>query len=296
MKQLVDKGHFEKLRFWGKIFGTEKNYYVAEAEQNAEEEADDDEGTEEANENEDAKEDEDEEGEEAEDPLPKSTYKPPPTVPKEERGTGVNKYTYYVCNYRKWFSVVLPWELNDSSFLAGAPWVKLPIALPAHIAQARQIKFFFTGDLNKPINAFPAYPGTEKNYLRAQIARISATTHVSPAGKFKFSDVSARQAWRDRRGIELFQEEEEAEEEGGRENYQENEDFKGTPLSELMDEELNGWVMSSHWSIWEESSFSLLLDRFITFNTFCRKVEQSGGIRTRMPTLKRKRPKKKRKK
>lgn len=108
LKQLVDKGHFEKLRFWGKIFGTEKNYYVAEAEQNAEEEADDDEGTEEANENEDAKEDDDEEGEEAEDPLPKSTYKPPPTVPKEERGTGVNKYTYYVCNYRKLSSVVLP--------------------------------------------------------------------------------------------------------------------------------------------------------------------------------------------
>ena len=31
-------------------------------------------------------------------------------------------------------------------------------------------------------------------------------------------------------------------EEGGRENYQDNEDFKGTSLSELIDEELNGWV------------------------------------------------------
>ena len=31
-------------------------------------------------------------------------------------------------------------------------------------------------------------------------------------------------------------------EEGGRETYQDNEDFKGTPLSELIDEELNGWV------------------------------------------------------
>jgi len=207
LKQLVDKGHFEKLRFWGKIFGTEKNYYVAEAEQNAEEEADDDEATEEAAEHEDEKEEEDEEGEGEEDPLPKSTYKPPPTVPREERGTGVNKYSYYVCNY------------------PGAPWVKLPIVTPAQIAQARQIKFFFTGDLNRPINAYPAYPGTEKNYLRAQIARISATTHVSPTGKFKFSD-----------------EEEETEEEGARENYQENEDFKGASLSELIDEELSGWV------------------------------------------------------
>ena len=191
----MDKGHFEKLRFWGKIFGTQKNYYVAEAEQNAEEEADDDEGNEEATEAEDAKEDDDEEGEGEEDPLPKSTYKPPPTVPKEERGTGVNKYTYYVCNYRKLTLIVRPWKCSHPSFPAGAPWVKLPIALPAHIAQARQIKFFFTGDLNKPIHAFPAYPGTEKNYLRAQIARISATTHVSPAGKFKFSDVSTRRSF-----------------------------------------------------------------------------------------------------
>jgi radial spoke head protein 4A len=51
------------------------------------------------------------------------------------------------------------------------------------------IRHFFTGDLNKEILSYPAYPGTEKNYLRAQIARISATTHVSPAGKFKFSEV-----------------------------------------------------------------------------------------------------------
>jgi len=148
---------------------------------------------------------EDFEGEEY--PLPKSTHKPPPIVPKEDRGTGVNKFTYYVCNH------------------PGAPWVKLPILTPRQISEARLIRHFFSGDLNQEITSYPAYPGTEKNYLRAQIARISATTHVSPAGKFKFSE-----------------EEEEAEEEGGRENYQENEDFKGAPLSELIDEELNGWV------------------------------------------------------
>ncbi|CAF4559701.1 unnamed protein product, partial [Rotaria magnacalcarata] len=62
-----------------------------------------------------------------------------------------------------------------------------------------------------------------RNYLRAQIARISATSSVSPAGKFKFSE-----------------EEEETEDEGARESYQENEDFKGATLSELLDEELNG--------------------------------------------------------
>ena len=74
-------------------------------------------------------------------------------------------------------------------FLAGAPWVKLPIVTPAQLFQARLIRHFFTGDLNQEIQSYPAYPGTEKNYLRAQIARISAATQVSPAGKFKFSEV-----------------------------------------------------------------------------------------------------------
>ncbi len=100
MKQLVDKSQFDKLRFWGKIIGTEQNYYIAEAEQNAEEEADEDEGNDEVNENEDEKDVDDEEAEGEEDPLPKSTYKPPKSTPKEERGTGVNKSTYYVCNHR----------------------------------------------------------------------------------------------------------------------------------------------------------------------------------------------------
>jgi hypothetical protein len=100
LKQLVDKSQFEKLRFWGKILGTEKNYYIAEAEQNPDEEVEEEE--EENNDNDEGKDlDDDEEGEGEEDPLPKSTYKPPPTVPKEDRGTGVNKYTYYVCNRRK---------------------------------------------------------------------------------------------------------------------------------------------------------------------------------------------------
>ena len=80
--------------------------------------------------------------------------------------------------------------------LAGAPWVKLPTLTPAQIAQARQIKHFFTGELNREIASYPAYPGTEKNYLRAQIARISATTQVSPTEKYKFSEVSSRLARR----------------------------------------------------------------------------------------------------
>ena len=38
------------------------------------------------------------------------------------------------------------------------------------------------------MTTFPPFPGTERNYLRAQIARISAATHVSPIGVFKFDE------------------------------------------------------------------------------------------------------------
>lgn len=34
----------------------------------------------------------------------------------------------------------------------------------------------------------PPFPGLEKNLLRAQIARISAATTVSPIGYFRFDD------------------------------------------------------------------------------------------------------------
>ena len=36
--------------------------------------------------------------------------------------------------------------------------------------------------------SYPPFPGVERNYLRAQIGRISASTHVSPLGYFRFDD------------------------------------------------------------------------------------------------------------
>ena len=39
--------------------------------------------------------------EDKEDALPVSTWKPPMTIPTEERGTGSNKYTFFVCNQVK---------------------------------------------------------------------------------------------------------------------------------------------------------------------------------------------------
>lgn len=35
---------------------------------------------------------------------------------------------------------------------------------------------------------YPPFPGNEANYLRAQIARISAGTHVSPLGFYQFDE------------------------------------------------------------------------------------------------------------
>ena len=44
----------------------------------------------------------------------------------------------------------------------------------------------FTGDLGADVRAYPPFPGKEKEYLRAQIARIWACTTLCPKGKFEF--------------------------------------------------------------------------------------------------------------
>lgn len=36
--------------------------------------------------------------------------------------------------------------------------------------------------------SYPPFPGNEANYLRAQIARISCSTHVSPQGYYIFEE------------------------------------------------------------------------------------------------------------
>lgn len=87
-------------------------------------------------------------------------------IPMESFGTGTNRYIYFVCN------------------CPGLPWIKLPHVSPKMIDEARKIRSFFTGCLSTMINGY----GPEKNYLRAQIARISASTHISPAGFYILSN------------------------------------------------------------------------------------------------------------
>ena len=167
------------------------------------------------------------------DPLPQSTYKPPPVFPKEPIGTGANKFVYYVCKE------------------PGLPWVKLPSVSPVQIVFARQIPKFFTGKLDSPIESYPPFPGNEANYLRAQIARISAATQVSPQGFFQTVEES------------------DEEDEEPQDSYEVNPDFEGIPAAQMAQSRSN-WVHHvKHilpqvvvWSkqfFWKQVPFSQLL-------------------------------------
>ncbi|XP_004674154.1 PREDICTED: radial spoke head protein 4 homolog A [Condylura cristata] len=205
LKQLTDTHPIHKCRFWGKILGMEMNYIVAEVEFR---EGEDEEEVEEEDVVEERDNGESEAGEDDEDELPRSFHKAPQAIPKEESRMGTNKYVYFVCNE------------------PGRPWVKLPSVTPAQIVIARKIKKFFTGRLDAPIISYPPFPGNESNYLRAQIARISAGTHVSPLGFYQFGEEEG---------------EEEEEVESGRDSFEENPDFEGIQVVDLV-ESLSNWV------------------------------------------------------
>ena len=72
-------------------------------------------------------------------------------APTEPSGTGANGYTYFVCNH------------------LGGPLMQLPNVTPAQIKAARTIKKFLTGKLDAHVSTYPVFPGTEGNYLRAQV-------------------------------------------------------------------------------------------------------------------------------
>lgn len=88
-------------------------------------------------------------------------------IPPEPIGQGVNRFSYFVVNC-----------LSDE-------WIELPICTPKQIAVSRQIKKFLTGDLEADIISYPCFPGKEKHYLRAMIARITAGTHIAPKGYYR---------------------------------------------------------------------------------------------------------------
>ena len=45
-----------------------------------------------------------------------------------------------------------------------------------------------TGHLNANVKSNPPFPGKERHFLRAQIARIFAATMISPVGFYKMEE------------------------------------------------------------------------------------------------------------
>lgn len=129
------------VSLWGKIYGTEKDYYIAEA-------------------------DGIDSGKQIKINIKiltiDKTDELPPDFEKRNED-GVNKNTYYVTN-----------DLTMD-------WIELPDVKPSQLKAARRIRYIFSGNLNRLIITNPHFPGSEKEYLRCQIARITHGTKIEPS-------------------------------------------------------------------------------------------------------------------
>jgi len=127
IQKLAQLSGASSLRFWGKINGSKKDFYIVEGKLN----------------------------EGGNQDLPANI---------EARGQGTNEYVYWA---------------TDNIL---ADWVQLPDVNPEHIKAARQFKHILTGDLNAEVLSNPPFPGKERHFLRAQIARIAHATTLHPKG------------------------------------------------------------------------------------------------------------------
>ncbi|XP_020297326.1 radial spoke head protein 6 homolog A, partial [Pseudomyrmex gracilis] len=249
IRKLASAIPLENIRFWGKILGNPKNYYVVEAElqpnelaRRLEREEADIQKVRVEREKNDAKTEREAvkrtvgatetpredpaRGEKPLElvfpPLPVNPWRPPAEVPAERIGSGLNKKVYFVCNAP---------GLDE--------WIELPAVTPQQIVIARQIVRYCTGNLETPIHSFPPFPGTEKNYLRAQIARISATTHVSPIGFFTLDGEVEK--------LEEVMEEERKEivYQTARGELSENVYYTPLPIKDLVDPSMSNWCHHS---------------------------------------------------
>lgn len=69
----------------------------------------------------------------------------------------------------------------------------LPDLYASELAASKAIKVMFTGDLNRKIITNPFFFGTEKEHLRAVIARISFSTTLMPKGMYQLNEDDPRQ-------------------------------------------------------------------------------------------------------
>lgn len=129
-----------RLRFWGKVLGVQRDYWVIEGVLDAAEEE-------------------------------RSHWS------HERRGEGINKLVYWV---------------NDNLL---EDWIQLPDATPQQIQAVRQIKHICTGNLNASIDSNPPFPGKERHFLRAQIARITHATSIIPKGLLEIDEESGKEKY-----------------------------------------------------------------------------------------------------
>jgi radial spoke head protein 4A len=176
LKRLLDKEPLAKVRFWGKILGTKRDYYIAEAKIDEARVPEKDEAEAEA--------------EEPTGKAPETIYqalnahraKEPPRVLAED-AKGANENKYYVAT-------------SDDL----TTWIQLPDVLPSQVVAARYITKLFTGDLTATVDTLPAFPGSERHYLRAQIARISHACLVCPENTFVREEAEAEDEDEDEEG------------------------------------------------------------------------------------------------
>ncbi|KDO35438.1 hypothetical protein SPRG_00286 [Saprolegnia parasitica CBS 223.65] len=92
----------------------------------------------------------------------------------EEGANGLNRNTY--------------WVMKDNGTYE---WAQLPHVRRDQILAARALRRFVRSNLDGKVHGHPPFPGTEKNFLRAQIARISSSTVLCPAGYFVVTEDGA---------------------------------------------------------------------------------------------------------
>lgn len=109
----------------------------------------------------------------------------------EPKGTGVNEKFYFVTT-----------DLMDEN-----SWVELPTITPNHIIQSRRIRHVLTGDLEYDIQTCPKFDGREKDYLKAQIVRISRSTSIWPMNKAQVKKDEDEGADQNPQEIEPFEDE-----------------------------------------------------------------------------------------
>lgn len=67
-------------------------------------------------------------------------------------------------------------------------WIQLPDAQPEHTVAAKNISRMMTGNLNAELDCNPAFPGKERHFLRAQLARIQHNCELCIKGEFEIDE------------------------------------------------------------------------------------------------------------